>query len=39
MPLIKYLQGRAYKLNYLFSYFPILLPLGHIIIYYIFYHE
>jgi hypothetical protein len=33
MPLIKDPQNRAHKLNYLFPYSPILVPLGHIIIY------
>jgi hypothetical protein len=33
MPLIKDLPSRAQKLNYLFPYLSILLPLGHIIIY------
>jgi len=33
MPLVEDLRGKAHKLNYVFSYLPILLTLGHNIIY------
>jgi len=31
MPLVKDLQSEAYKLNYLFSHLPLILPFGPII--------